>query len=183
LANPGDEYRGTRHNVGGEAVRLAASRRGLSLKSERRQKCEAGTLVTSEGNVTLAVPTTFMNDSGSAVAPLLKRVSLGSINHLVVVHDELDLEPGRLQIKVGGGLAGHNGLRSIAGVVGDIGFARLRIGIGKPPSRERGADWVLRRLTGAARNEIENIITDAADAIDEIIDHGIEAAQRVINAS
>ena len=114
LANPGSEYEGSRHNVGGDAVRLLAERRGVSLKHESRQRALSATLPTERGPVTLAVPTTFMNESGAALPPLLKRTSIEDLARLVVAHDELDLEPGRLQLKFGGGLAGHNGLRSIA---------------------------------------------------------------------
>ncbi|HEV2426976.1 MAG TPA: aminoacyl-tRNA hydrolase, partial [Acidimicrobiales bacterium] len=89
LANPGDDYEGSRHNVGGDAVREFASRRGVRLTSERRARAATGTLETAQGLVTLAVPTTFMNDSGGAVAPLLTRTSLPDESRLIVVHDEL----------------------------------------------------------------------------------------------
>ena len=92
-----------------------------------------------------------MNESGAALPPLLRRTSLEDLARLVVAHDELDLEPGRLQLKFGGGLAGHNGLRSIAQTLGTNDFSRLRIGIGKPPTKEQGADYVLKRPTGARK--------------------------------
>jgi PTH1 family peptidyl-tRNA hydrolase len=183
LANPGSEYEGSRHNVGGDAVRLVAERRGLKLTHESRQRALTATIPTSRGPVTLAVPTTFMNESGAALPPLLKRTSLEDLARLVVAHDELDLEPGRLQLKFGGGLAGHNGLRSIAKTLGTNDFSRLRIGIGKPPTKEQGADYVLQRPTGARKVAMAEFVTDAADAIELLLDYEFEDAQQRVNRS
>jgi PTH1 family peptidyl-tRNA hydrolase len=183
LANPGAEYEGSRHNVGGDAVRLVVARRGAQLSLERRQRAMSVTVQTPRGPITLAVPTTFMNESGAALAPLLRRTSVDDLSHLVVVHDELDLEPGRLQLKFGGGLAGHNGLRSIAQSLGTQDFARLRVGIGKPPSKEQGADYVLRRPTGKRREAHEVDVALAADAIETLLDYDFEEAQRRVNGS
>jgi PTH1 family peptidyl-tRNA hydrolase len=183
LANPGDEYAGSRHNAGGDAVRLVAARRGATLSLERRQRALSATLQTPRGPVTLAVPTTFMNESGAAVVPLLRRTSLQDLSRLVIVHDELDLEPGRLQFKQGGGLAGHNGLRSIAQTLGTNDFARLRIGIGRPPSKERGADYVLKRPTGARKLAQADASALAADAIEFLLDYDFDEAQRRVNGA
>ena len=183
LANPGDEYAGSRHNAGGDAVRLVAERRGTTLSLERRQRALSATVQTPRGPVTLAVPTTFMNESGAAIAPLLRRTSLEDLSRLVIVHDELDLEPGRLQFKQGGGLAGHNGLRSVAQTLGTNDFARLRIGIGRPPSKERGADYVLKRPTGARRLAQADTIASAADAIEFLLDYDFDDAQRRVNGA
>ena len=183
LANPGAEYEGSRHNVGGDALRLAVQRRGGKLTLERRQRALSVTLTTPRGPITLAVPTTFMNESGAALPPLLRRTSIDDLRQLVVVHDELDLEPGRLQLKFGGGLAGHNGLRSIAQTLSTQDFARLRVGIGKPPTKERGADYVLRRPTGKGREAMDADIARAADAIETILDYDFDEAQRRVNGS
>lgn len=183
LANPGTEYEGSRHNVGGDAVRHVLERRGARLKLESRQRALSATIATPRGLVTLAVPTTFMNESGAALKPLLRRTSLEDLTRLVVAHDELDLEPGRLQLKIGGGLAGHNGLRSIATVLGTNDFARLRIGIGKPPSKEQGADWVLQRPTGARKTAISALVEAAADALEFVLDYEFEDAQQRVNQS
>jgi PTH1 family peptidyl-tRNA hydrolase len=183
LANPGTEYEGSRHNVGGDAVRLVAERRGLQLKLEGRQRALTASVATARGPITLAVPTTFMNESGAAIAPLLKRTSLDDLARLVVAHDELDLEPGRLQLKFGGGLAGHNGLRSIAKTLGTNDFSRLRIGIGKPPSKEQGADYVLQRPTGARKLAMAEFVAAAADAIEILLDYEFEDAQQRVNRS
>ncbi len=183
LANPGPEYEGSRHNVGGDAVRLVAERRGLRLTLESRQRALSVTVPTERGPVTLAVPTTFMNESGAALPPLLKRTSLEDLARLVVAHDELDLEPGRLQLKFGGGLAGHNGLRSIAKTLGTNDFSRLRIGIGKPPSKEQGADYVLQRPTGARKLAMAEYVAAAADAVETLLDYEFEDAQQRVNRS
>jgi PTH1 family peptidyl-tRNA hydrolase len=183
LANPGTEYEGSRHNVGGDAVRLVAERRGLQLKLESRQRALTATTATARGPITLAVPTTFMNESGAALPPLLKRTSLEDLAKLVVAHDELDLDPGRLQLKFGGGLAGHNGLRSIAKTLGTNDFSRLRIGIGKPPTKEQGADYVLQRPTGARKLAMAEFVTAAADAIELLLDYEFEDAQQRVNRS
>ena len=181
LANPGDEYAGSRHNVGGDAVRLVAARRGVVLGLERRQRAVMGSVETKGGLVTLAVPTTFMNDSGAAFVPLMRRTSVSDLARIVVVHDELDLEPGRLRLKCGGGLAGHNGLRSVAQALGSTDFCRLRIGIGKPVRKEQGADYVLRRPSAAARAARQVDVERAADAIELLLDEGFDEAQRRVN--
>jgi PTH1 family peptidyl-tRNA hydrolase len=119
-----------------------------------------------------------MNESGACITPLLRRTSLNDLSHLVVAHDELDLEPGRLQLKMGGGLAGHNGLRSIAGVLSTNDFARLRIGVGKPPTKEQGADWVLKRLNGARLEQLRRDVSDAADALELLLGHSFNESQQ-----
>jgi PTH1 family peptidyl-tRNA hydrolase len=183
LANPGAEFEGSRHNVGGDAVRLVAERRGVALKHESRQRALSATLTTERGPITLAVPTTYMNESGAALQPLLRRTSLEDYSRLVVAHDELDLEPGRLQLKFGGGLAGHNGLRSIAKTLGTNDFSRLRIGIGKPPTKEQGADYVLQRPTGARKAAMAEYVAAAADALETLLDYDFEEAQQRISRS
>ena len=183
LANPGSEFEGSRHNVGGDAVRLVAERRGLRLTHESRQRALSATVSTERGPITLAVPTTFMNESGAALPPLLRRTSLEDLSRLVIAHDELDLEPGRLQFKFGGGLAGHNGLRSVAQTLGTNDFSRLRIGIGKPPSKEQGADYVLQRPTGARKLAAAEFVAAAADALEILLDYEFEDAQQRVNRS
>jgi PTH1 family peptidyl-tRNA hydrolase len=169
--------------VGGDAVRLLAERRGAKLSLESRQRCLSCTISTDQGRVTLAVPTTFMNESGAAMTPLMRRTSLDDVTRLLVAHDELDLEPGRLQLKAGGGLAGHNGLKSIAAVLGSQEFARLRIGVGKPPTKEQGASWVLKPPSGAARTALAEVVRAAADALELYVDSGFAEAQRRVNAT
>jgi peptidyl-tRNA hydrolase, PTH1 family len=180
LGNPGDEYARTRHNVGAETVELLAKRHGASL---RKSKERARTVEVTIGGkrVALAVPLTFMNDSGLAVVALARRFGVEP-DQIVVVHDELDLPPGRIKVKVGGGLAGNNGLRSIKAHLGTDDFARVRIGVGKPPGRMAGADHVLRRPGKAERAELDIAIEDAADAVELILAEGPEAAMQKYNA-
>lgn len=180
LGNPGDEFRRTRHNVGAEVVELLAARHGGRLKKskERALTCEVRI---GARRVALAVPITFMNDSGQAVASLVRRFGV-AVPDLVVVHDELDLPPATLKLKVGGGLAGHNGLRSIKAHLKDDGFVRVRIGVGKPPGgKEQGADHVLKRFSKADREAVDVTIERAADAVELIAADGIEAAMNRFN--
>lgn len=130
----------------------------------------------------LAVPITYMNDSGLAAAPLVRRFGIEDFTRLVVVHDELDLPVGKLQVKAGGGLAGHNGLRSIKAHLHSDAFTRVRIGIGKPPGgKDRGADHVLRPPGKRERNELDVTIEQAADAVECILADGVLAAQNRFN--
>lgn len=129
----------------------------------------------------LAFPQTYMNDSGVSVRALVRRYGIEDLQDLLVVHDELDLPLGRLQIKDGGGLAGHNGLRSIKEHLHSADFRRIRIGIGKPPGRKEGADHVLGRPGASERRELEVSVEEAADAVEMIVREGLAAAMNHIN--
>jgi PTH1 family peptidyl-tRNA hydrolase len=129
----------------------------------------------------LAKPQTFMNDSGRAVRALVRRYGVEDLERLVIVHDELDFELGVVKVKVGGGLAGHNGLRSVHAHVHSADFVRVRIGIGKPPGRGAGVDHVLRRPGKAEREQLEVSIELAADAVELIMERGAAAAMNVVN--
>jgi peptidyl-tRNA hydrolase, PTH1 family len=163
-------------------VDLLARRHGGKLRRARRERSVADEVVIGGRRVALAEPQTYMNDSGLAVAPLVRRYDIDDLERLVVVHDELDLPVGRLKVKLGGGLAGHNGLRSIKAHLHDDGFARVRIGIGKPRTKEQGADHVLRRPGRAVRETLADMVVRAADAVEAILDDGIEAAMNRFNA-
>jgi len=134
-----------------------------------------------EKRLALAFPQTYVNESGTAVLPLVRRFGIDDLAKLVIVHDELDLPVGRLQVKAGGGLAGHNGLRSIKAHLHSDAFTRIRIGIGKPPSKERGADHVLRAASRSERTELAVVIEEAADAVECILSEGVVAAQNRFN--
>ena len=121
-----------------------------------------------------------MNDSGQAVAPLVRRFGVEP-DHLVIVHDELDLEPAVLRVKEGGGLAGHNGLRSIKQHLHEDGFVRVRLGVGKPSSKEQGADHVLSRFGKRDREQMAVTIEEAADAVEMILTDGVGAAMNRYN--
>ena len=126
--------------------------------------------------VALAVPTTYMNDSGSAVRSLATRVGIDEPASIVIVHDELDLPPGTVRLKAGGGLAGHNGLRSVQSHLHSSDFLRVRIGVGKPPSAAQGAAHVLRRPPKAVRELLAASVQTAADAVERIATDGMDAA-------
>ena len=136
-------------------------------------------MATLDGHqVALAVPTTYMNESGAAVRSLAKRFGIDDPEHLVVVHDELDLPPGAVRIKVGGGLAGHNGLRSIQAHLHTTDFVRVRIGIGKPPSAGQGADHVLGRPPRSVRALLAGAVETAAEAVERMVRDGVPAAMQ-----
>lgn len=180
LGNPGKQYVRTRHNVGAEAVELLARRSGESLRTSRDPALVAECTVAGK-RVVLAFPTTYMNESGQAVSALMRRHHLTDPAQLIVVHDELDLPPATVRVKVGGGLAGNNGLRSITQHLHTQDYLRVRIGIGKPPSRERGANHVLSKFSSADRALMDVAIEEAADAVEVLLGDGAEAAQRRFN--
>lgn len=126
--------------------------------------------------VALAVPTTYMNDSGSSVRSLATRFGIDEPTSIVIVHDELDLPPGTVRLKAGGGLAGHNGLRSVQSHLHSSDFLRVRIGVGKPPSASQGASHVLRRPPKAVRELLAASVQTAADAVERIVADGMDAA-------
>ena len=180
LGNPGKEYVRTRHNVGAEAVALLAERAGEKFKAGRSKALVADARISGR-RVVLALPTTYMNDSGMAVQALMRRHKVEEPTQLIVVHDELDLPPGVVRVKVGGGLAGNNGLRSVTQHLKTQDYVRVRIGIGKPPSKERGADHVLSRLPKAERELLDIAIVTAADAVELLLADGPEAAMTKVN--
>jgi peptidyl-tRNA hydrolase, PTH1 family len=184
LGNPGKEYARTRHNVGQEVVTELARRRGETLKSGRDNALVAETRI-GEGldaeRAVLAFPLTYMNDSGHAVQALVRRYGIQDASHIVIVQDELDLPPTLVRVKAGGGLAGHNGLRSVVQHLGTQDFLRVRIGVGKPPSKEAGAGHVLSKMPAKQRELYDVAIQEAADAVEQIVTEGVDAAMRRYN--
>jgi PTH1 family peptidyl-tRNA hydrolase len=180
LGNPGAEYERSRHNVGAETVALLAERYGEKLKKGKELALVAEARHGPK-RVALAWPQTYYNDSGLSVAKLVQRFGIDDWTHLVVVHDELDLPPGALKVKEGGGLAGNNGLRSIKAHLKTDEFVRIRIGVGKPPDPRRGADHVLKRPGKAERTELDIVIQEAADAVETILTDGISTAMTRFN--
>jgi len=179
LGNPGDEYRGSRHNVGAEVVELLAERHGGRLR-KRKERALVDEVTIDGRRVALAVPLTYVNDSGHAVGSLARRFGV-TPEQLVVVHDELDLPVADLKVKSGGGLAGHNGLRSIVAHLHTQDFQRVRLGVGKPVSKERGADHVLNRFSKRERTEVDVTVEQAADAVEAIARDGVDAAMNRFN--
>ena len=181
LGNPGKEYEGTRHNVGFDVVELLARRHNGRLKAGKERALVDEVRIDGD-RVALAMPTTFMNLSGESVSPLVRRFGITEMTNLVIVHDELDLPTGVVRIKVGGGLAGHNGLRSIKAHLHSDEFVRVRLGVGKPASKEQGADHVLKRVGKADRELLAIAVEIAADAIESIVGEGTDAAMNRVNA-
>lgn len=180
LGNPGGEYEHSRHNVGADVVALLAERHGGTLRRSRERALVAEVRI-GDQRVTLAFPQTYVNLSGEAVAMLVRRHGITDPARVVVVHDELDLPLGRVKVKEGGGLAGHNGLRSIKAHLHTDEFLRVRIGVDKPPNKEQGADHVLRRLTKRDRMELDIAVQEAADAVEAIVEDGVDAAMNRFN--
>lgn len=180
LGNPGAEYAHTRHNVGADVVALLAERHGGRLKAGKERALVAEVRVGTR-RLVLAFPQTFYNDAGLAAVALLRRHGIDDLHRLVVVHDEMDLPPGTLKVKVGGGLAGNNGLKSIKAHLHTDDFVRVRLGIGKPPGRQQGVDHVLKRPGKAERAELDVAIADAADAVELLLAEGPEPAMTHYN--
>ncbi len=182
LGNPGTEYEGTRHNVGAEVVSLLAARSGSRLKAgkERALSCE----VRIDGHlVALAFPQTFMNLSGESVRLLAKRHGVTDPGAIIVVHDELDLPAGRVKVKMGGGMAGHNGLKSLVSHLHTPDFVRVRIGIGRPPGTQQVADYVLKRPGKADRTLLDIAVEHAADTVRAVVTDGLDRAMNAVNTA
>jgi PTH1 family peptidyl-tRNA hydrolase len=177
LGNPGEEYAATRHNVGQMVVEELARRCGVTLKSHRKTHTRAATGQLAGQPVMLAVPMSYMNLSGGPVASLAKYQSVAP-EELIVVHDELDIPFGSVRLKRGGGSAGHNGLKDITKALGMPDYVRVRVGIGRPPGRMDAATYVLRPFSPAERKELEMLIVDAGDAVESLLQLGLEAAQQ-----
>jgi peptidyl-tRNA hydrolase, PTH1 family len=178
LGNPGREYERTRHNLGWLVLDELARRHGGSWRS----KFSGSLAEVRLGDLKLGLlkPETYMNDSGAPVSAAARFYKVEP-EHLLVVHDDVDLEPGRLQARAGGGLAGHNGLRSLAQHLGSQEFERLRIGVGRPGRGDRRSvsDWVLSGF--APEDDLEALVARSADAVETIAAEGLEAAQTHFN--
>lgn len=179
LGNPGEEYEGTRHNAGGETVALLAKElKGNYVKSEGGAKTVR---VTHRGNtIILARPSCYMNTSGGPVKQLLSLYGLKP-DKLIVIHDELDIDPGSVRVKFGGGHAGHNGLRSICDKLGTKDWFRVRVGIGRPPGKMGVSDFVLSVPKKDAQEDFEHACHLAAQATLSLIDNGLEKTQQDFN--
>ncbi|MEO8830532.1 aminoacyl-tRNA hydrolase [Lapillicoccus sp.] len=188
LGNPGPAYVGNRHNVGSLVVRELADRHGAgAFKAHRSRAAVAETRLGSGGaglpapRVVLAVPTTYMNESGGPVAGLLRYFSV-DLEHLIVVHDELDIPAGAVRLKRGGGEGGHNGLRSVSTSLGTKDYLRVRVGIGRPPGRMDPAAFVLKDFGPAERKELPFLVGDAADAVESLVAEGLLPSQQRFHA-
>ncbi|MCI9129384.1 MAG: aminoacyl-tRNA hydrolase [Eggerthellaceae bacterium] len=179
LGNPGPEYEGTRHNAGFLTVmRLAEEANATFWKDECGAKTARGKLAGKD--VLFAMPQSFMNTSGGPVSKLLSRYDVKP-DELIVIHDELDIPPGTIRVKFGGGHAGHNGLRSICDKLGTRDWYRVRIGIGRPPGRMPVADYVLKRPRGEEEELFEEACALGAEAVPYLMEHGLERTQGKFN--
>lgn len=181
LGNPGPQYAKTRHNIGFMVADVLAARIGAAFKVHKRSGAEVATGRLGGRPVVLAKPRCYMNESGRQVGPLAKFFSVAPAE-VVVIHDELDIDFGRVRLKLGGGEGGHNGLRSIANALGSKDFQRVRIGIGRPPGRKDPAAFVLEPFNSTERAEVPTICELAADATELLIDAGLEPAQNQVHA-
>lgn len=180
LGNPGPEYEHTRHNAGFLAVDLLGDNlRASYWKDEAGAKVAVVRLGCDE--VVLAKPQAFMNVSGASVKRLVENHEVAP-ESVIVVHDDIDLAPGRVLCKRGGGHGGHNGLRSVHEKLGTDAYLRVRVGVGRPHGRMDPADWVLQRLKGESLEELESSAPTAAQAVLHVIEHGIESAMQEYNA-
>lgn len=181
LGNPGPRYETTRHNVGFLVADILAERIGSGFKVHKKSGAEVTTGRLGGRSVVLAKPRTYMNESGRHVGPLAKFYSVEPAD-VVVIHDELDIEFGRIRLKFGGGEGGHNGLRSVASALGTKDFQRVRIGVGRPPGRQDPAAFVLENFNSKERPELGLLLENAADATELLLQHGVEAAQNTVHA-
>ena len=181
LGNPGPNYAKTRHNLGFMVADLLAGRIGSGFKVHKKSGAEVTTGRLGNRAVVLAKPRVYMNESGRQVGPLAKFYSVSPAD-VVVLHDELDLDFGRIRLKLGGGEGGHNGLRSVAAALGTKDFQRVRIGVGRPPGRKDPAAYVLENFSTVERPEVPIICEQAADATELLLAQGLEAAQNTVHA-
>jgi PTH1 family peptidyl-tRNA hydrolase len=184
LGNPGPEYARHRHNVGFLVADLLADRAGLRFGRHRRVMADAaeGRLHVGGPRLVLVKPLTFMNLSGGPVAGLAQFYKV-PVEQIVAVHDELDVPWTQLRLKQGGGEGGHNGLRSMSSSLGSKDYLRVRFGIGRPPGRQNPADFVLSDFSAVERKELDFFVDRAADAVEMVIDRGLELAQNQYHAS
>ena len=178
LGNPGPRYELTRHNVGQLVLDELAARRGESFRAHKANARVAETWLRPGGaKLILAKPNMFMNVSGGPIAGLARFYGVDPAR-VVIVHDELDIPFDAIKLKAGGGHGGHNGVRDVAKALDSTEFARVRVGIGRPTGRQDPADWVLEPFGASERKNLEILLTDAADAVEQLVDEGLLAAQQ-----
>jgi len=178
LGNPGPRYETTRHNIGQMVLDELADRRGERFREHKAGARVIETWLRPGGEkLVLAKPNSYMNTSGTPVAALARFYSVDP-EHIVVIHDELDIPYDSIRLKVGGGHGGHNGVRDVARALATPEFPRVRAGIGRPPGRQDPADWVLSPFGSAERDTLPIFISDVADAVERLVDEGLLAAQQ-----
>ncbi|WP_103063389.1 aminoacyl-tRNA hydrolase [Actinomyces qiguomingii] len=189
LGNPGARYAHNRHNVGHMVLDVLAGRTGSRLSSHktRAQVAEVRLGFLPGGvpgpRVILARTTGYMNESGGPVKEVCRFYDVDPVTGLLVIHDDLDLPPNMLRLKHGRGEGGHNGLRSISRALGTRDYARLRIGVGRPPGSQDPADFVLSDFPGREREELAVTLEQAADAVEQVVTDGFTAAQQRLHTA
>jgi peptidyl-tRNA hydrolase, PTH1 family len=185
LGNPGPTYAATRHNAGFMVVDLLAQRLGARFKAHRGRADLVEGAFGGPGpdrrQVVLVKPKSYMNESGGPVASM-RDFFKAPLDRIVVVHDELDLPFGSLRLKHGGGDAGHNGLRSVSKSLGGPGYVRVRFGVGRPPGSTDPAAFVLKPFTSAETKDLPFLVDRAADAVEELVLHGLDQTQNRYHA-
>jgi peptidyl-tRNA hydrolase, PTH1 family len=179
LGNPGKQYAGNRHNVGAMVADVLARRANLGFRNHKSVADIVETRITGS-RVVVAKPRSYMNLSGNAVAALTRFFGIDP-SRVIAVHDELDLPPATIRVKSGGGEGGHNGLRSMSAALGTKDYLRVRFGIGRPPGRMDPADYVLRDFSAAERKDLDVDLERAADAVELLIESGLEATQNQLH--
>ena len=180
LGNPGDKYAMTRHNVGLWFIEKLQRAYSIHFSLEKKFKAETGQFSYNGKNIRVIVPNTFMNLSGEAIAPMCSFFRISPSN-VLVVHDELDFEPGTVKLKVGGGHGGHNGLRDIISRLGSNDFVRLRIGIGHPGNSNQVSNYVLKRPNHADSEKIESAIDQAIAVVPDIFNGNYQKIMDVLH--
>ena len=183
LGNPGAQYAANRHNVGQMVADELAARLGATFKAHKTpSRVAEGFLRPGGPKLVIAKPNGFMNTSGGPVSALLKYYSLPA-DRLVLLHDELYIPIDTVRLKQGGGHGGHNGVRDVSKATDNGDFIRVRIGVGRPPGRQDAADFVLKDFSGTERQSLPSLVSDAADAVEAIVEHGLVAAQQRFHSS
>lgn len=181
LGNPGSKYRNTRHNMGFETVEMLSSK--FSIPTDfLKHKAMCGKGMIDGSKVILAMPQTFMNLSGQSVRELTDYYKIDVESELIVIYDDIDLEPGQVRIRKSGSAGGHNGMKDIVKCLGSTNFCRIRVGVGAKPSQMDLADYVLGHFTDKEREDINKGISLAAEGVSIIINDGIDAAMNKINS-
>lgn len=180
LGNPGKKYQSTKHNAGFRVVDRLAGKKGIKLKRRRLGKVQVGESRVGAAHIVIAKPLAYMNRSGSVVKKLIGELGV-PLDHLVVVHDDLDLESGRMKIKEGGGHGGHKGVRSIIEQLGSPDFLRIKVGIDKPQTPDEGADYVLSPFDEEQLPLVEEAMEQASEVIEAIIVSGKDKAMSLYN--
>ena len=181
LGNPGEKYAGTRHNIGAMVTSKLAESELERLKSQRRVRCDLADTRIGGARVLLAIPQSFMNESGGPVSALTQFYKV-TADRLIVVHDEIDLPFGSLRVKLGGGDNGHNGLRSIRRSLGTGEWYRIRMGVGRPSGSKDAAGYVLTRFSGGERKELPEFLDRGAAAATSLIERGLSETQTTYNS-